>query len=184
VQAIHDAGGFVTYPFPAERIATGEDGQKIYLSFSPVIPMDPERSAWKRFLLGYQERDLPEMAYMGELDAAGQESLPDGDAWIAHVAPAINKLPTIRSLDLSQSQITGEACRTLSNMPYLREVWFEGTALSDADIDSLALLMQFDRIYLYETQVTEQGIQQLAALLPHCDIEHETTALTPAEETN
>jgi uncharacterized membrane protein len=84
-----------------------------------------------------------------------------GDAELAKLGPV---LPSMVSLDLSNTRVTDSGVKALAGATDLKSLRLAKTQVTDAALPLLAGLSQLESLNLYGTQVTNQGILQLASL--------------------
>ena len=164
-------GGYLDYPYELSA-----DGFSRYY--------EEQRSPFMRFVLGYRAADLP-----SEISLAawrGSSALPmspgvkttrvivvvDDDS-IEQLVDPLNKLPTIRTIDLSGTNATGSCCQSLAKLQHVREINLTGIALINHDLTHLAELNQLEKLVLGTTSVSEAAVQQLKSRLPNCEIDYE-----------
>ena len=83
-----------------------------------------------------------------------------GDKELALLAPIAKHIVWV---DLSRSQITDAAADTLAKMVNLERLHLENTKFSDAGLAKLAALQKLEYLNLYGDKVTDGGIASLAA---------------------
>ncbi len=79
------------------------------------------------------------------------------DEGLAH----LKKLPELKTLDLSHSQITNGGLQNLRRFPKLFRVSLSDTQVSDDGLRHLAGLSELFELYLYRTKVTGTGFRHL-----------------------
>jgi len=78
--------------------------------------------------------------------------------------------PHVTSLDLSRTGINGRGLEVLSGLAYLARINLYGTQVDDALLDVLASFPALEAVYLWETDVTAEGVARLRDALPDTEI--------------
>lgn len=94
--------------------------------------------------------------------------------------PALQRLTELRSADFSRSTLTDAHLAALP--PVLEVLNLFGTPITDQSIPALSALSSLKRLFLSYTHTTEDGIRQLRAALPACQIHAGAQALIPTNE--
>ncbi|WP_158261345.1 MULTISPECIES: hypothetical protein [Pirellulaceae] len=85
---------------------------------------------------------------------------------------AVAECPTIEGINFYELDLTDADLQELSGMPNLMHLDISlNVDVTDAGLAHLASIKSLRILCLYETQVTKQGVDQLQAELPHCEIE-------------
>ncbi|MBC8875649.1 MAG: hypothetical protein H8E44_39995 [Planctomycetes bacterium] len=110
-------------------------------------------------------RDLAPLKHLTQLESL---SVPEeiDDAQIAH----LETLTNLNCLILECTQITDDAVAHLRNMTRLERLDIHKTKVSDASITYLMGLTKLRYLQLQGTKVTDNGLLQLKAALPKCEI--------------
>ena len=81
------------------------------------------------------------------------------NALLAHVAA----LKELRRLDLSDADINDDGLRLIVHLP-LRELWLQGTKITDASAATLSTISSLDFLQLNATSVSDAFLERLAPL--------------------
>lgn len=132
---------------------------------------------------------------------ADDRPIQDGD--IPGIVRDVNTLGNVRTLDLSESEITDRAMKYLGRLrsvqqlhmvstgitdnglkhlttiPRLMGIGLSGTAVSDRAIVHLAQMKRLKFLQLFETKITEKGIAALTKALPALTIESDAGLVRP-----
>ena len=79
--------------------------------------------------------------------------------------------------------IKGPGLVRLTDFPRLRQLYLDGTSITDTAIVFLSKMKQLRILTLHETKISEKGARKLQAALPDCVIFHPALEQTPAKET-
>lgn len=101
-----------------------------------------------------------------------------GDAGLANLAQLPGLRP--RELGLGHTGVTDAGLAHLSKFQWLEQVGLHGNPVTDAGLKHLHGLTGLRSVDLFDTQVSADGIQQLAAALPNCEILTNTPSVKPA----
>lgn len=142
----------------------------VSVGFATPFSHSPEREYWQRFAMGHRYEDLPHTVSIRYYDAAGKPTF--GDSTVSDAVQLIRKLPSVHSLKLDSPDITASSLPALTQLRHLCTLTLGDVAIDDAGIAALAQLKQLDTLRLEGTQLTGQGLQQLRAALPDCEIIH------------
>lgn len=88
------------------------------------------------------------------------------EAMVKHM----NAFSNFHILSLSNSAITDDGLRTLSEFRYIDELELVGTNVSDAGLLYIAQRKDLKQVNLRQTKVTGSGVAMLQAELPNCRI--------------
>ena len=101
-------------------------------------------------------------------------SLPgkDRDAEIADLARHLEGLASLRTLDLSLTDVTDAGLAYLNELTILHTLDLSLTDVSDAGLAHLKGLTNLQDLYLSLTDVTNAGVKELQMALPNCKIHH------------
>ena len=95
--------------------------------------------------------------------------LANSDATDASVA-LLAGFTHLTSLDVSRTTITGSTLGELASLAFLSRINLYGTALDDAGLDALAAFPALESAYVWQTNVTEEGVARLRDALPKAEI--------------
>lgn len=89
----------------------------------------------------------------------------------------LTQLSKLRSLELSgpSTKITDSAVNQLKNLRGLRWLTLADLPITDGCIESLAELKKLEKLTILKTKITPEGMAELQAALPNCEIEHDFT---------
>ncbi|WP_425395448.1 hypothetical protein [Aeoliella sp.] len=137
------------------------------------VPMYPDRrrSYWQKMLMGHQEYDFPDSAWIGKRPGNGTND--EVGQFLQQSCIWFNRLPTITVVDFSDTQLTKKSIEPLADCEHLRHLLLSRTNLDDSAIDGLAQLTQLDTLILWETNLTAEGAAELERRLPNCEIDHD-----------
>ncbi len=77
------------------------------------------------------------------------------------------RLPKLRGLNLCGTAFRGDG---LENIPSIEMLDLEETDIDDESVPALAVLAKLKKLELYETAVTDAGVDRLRRALPNCEI--------------
>ncbi len=90
-------------------------------------------------------------------------SLSIHDTSMVNVHADFLNIPSLEFLTVSKAEIDDSTIASLANLPLLRQLDLAGNpAITDRGVAELARLDRLERLVLYDTQVTADGIRQLA----------------------
>jgi Leucine Rich Repeat (LRR) protein len=92
--------------------------------------------------------------------SAPSASLKSSDYWLGR----LRGMTSLQTLGLDNSTITDQDLEVVENLPDLRCLGLEHTAISDAGLKHLRGLAKLETLYLSETRVTDRGLASLAPL--------------------
>ncbi len=135
-------------------------------SFAGSRPAGPR---WVRTFLGID--------FLGTVDgvtfAGGRpiEGFPGGEFFPDHGIAvtnddlsALESLPKLEWLILTDTEITDAGLEHLEGLAELRWLWLNETAITDSGLKHLAGLRKLEKLWLDQTQITAAGVRHLAGL--------------------
>ncbi len=87
--------------------------------------------------------------------------------------PWISQMPALTELNLRQTGIDAKALKALAQHKRLERLNLSGVSLDDTVVDTLLTMPSLKRVYLWQSQVSQAGIQRLMA--PRIEVVAETT---------
>ncbi len=96
-------------------------------------------------------------------------NLSGGNATDADVT-RLADFPHLTSLDVSRTAVTGATMSDLVGLEYLLRLNLYGTQVDDAALDQLADFPALESVYLWNSNVTEEGVARLRDALPNAEI--------------
>jgi hypothetical protein len=185
VEAIREAGGWVTYDYESDdpfaeppmldwtRALLGDD------FFFDVVGVSAYLRSW---LFGDEEaaylRALTNLTYLDlsgtEITDSGLESLRaltaleylslrDNDITDGGLGN-LKGMTSLGELDLSNTQVTDSGLEHLEELANLERLILDGTQITDAGLEHLERLTNLTYLDLRRTQVTDAGLEHLKAL--------------------
>lgn len=97
------------------------------------------------------------------VDLAGSDAT---DASVARLAGFAH----LTSLDVSRTAVNGSTLGELSDLTFLTRLNLYGTALDDAGLEALAGFAALESAYVWQTNVTEEGVARLRDALSNAEI--------------
>lgn len=113
-----------------------------------------------------------------QLDAVNLARCPVGDETGKLLAGA----PRLRRLDLRGTKITVEAVASLAKLPQLRELILAQTTLGDAAVEHLAAMNSLQRVHVWKSGLSPDGIASLRSRRPKLRIDAGESARATALE--
>ncbi len=96
------------------------------------------------------------------------DSNPGADAVIREIA----QCPTLQGLNVPAAGVTNRGVQELSRLPNIRKIELSGNSrITDDGLMYLESAKSLQRIVLWDTAVTREGVERLQKALPHCDID-------------
>ncbi len=76
----------------------------------------------------------------------------------------------LRILSLAETQITDAAMPVISQLSKLERLNLFGVPITDASVDHLLALPHLKKVYLWKTQLSEDGLAKIKESLPECEV--------------
>jgi len=150
-KAIREAHGYVGYDY--RNYGTGPSARK----YGRLAP------AW---LIGLFGVDFFSDVRCVSLCGAGN----DVSGGISNVMPKLRGLTEIKSLILSNTQVTDGDTVHLTGLTKLEDLNLTATQITDVGLENLTRMKRLYLLSLDYTNVTAQGVERLSNALPNCEI--------------
>jgi hypothetical protein len=100
------------------------------------------------------------------LDDEGQE-IVDEDGYVVEQFFRLPRLPNLRGLNLYGTAFRGDG---LENIPSIEILDLGNTSTDDKSVPALSALTKLKKMSLFDTDLSDSGIDQLRRALPNCEI--------------
>jgi Leucine Rich Repeat (LRR) protein len=121
----------------------------------------------RKYVCGFTEADMREVAKLSNLRSLGLEANPIDDRSVIHLM----QLRQLEWLNLAHTKITDDGVKAIADLPNLRELDLSCTDMTGKSLDSLANCKALRTLNVRNTQLSKEQVQELRRRLPACKIE-------------